>query len=154
MNQVNKNTGKISFVFAISGKQNQWPFGQVQFRVSVPLLTFTTKLSSYRLIPLLAWWISMGLGAGAHFCSVSNLQNNVYKFNTSRVCVQMAPFRWEKVREGLREQGRGQGRDTHGWQGEQAGCSCNVYKYTQAQQCSCSYTWAYAAAFLSPLNSM
>lgn len=152
MKQANKTTGKNVFCiwnFKETKPVDFWP-GAIY--CLTPLLTFTAKLSWYGLMLLLAWWIHIVWGAWAHFCFASNLQSNVFTINTCRVWAQVAHFRWEEVRDGLREQGGGQRRHTQTARGSRQGAAV-MYTHTYAQRCSCSYTRGYTDAFLSPLNS-
>lgn len=103
-------------------------------------------------ILIIAWWISRILGSWAHFCFASNLQNNIYKSNTysmsSDVSFLMGGGEWGPARAGQKAKER---------HAEMAGRSRQgaavIYTHIHPQHCSYSYTWAYADAFCSPLNS-
>lgn len=103
-------------------------------------------------ILIIAWWISRILGPRADFCFASNLQNNVYKFITCNLSSDgsflMGGSEWGSARAGQKAKER---------HAEMAGRSRQgaavIYTHLHAQHCSCSYTWACADAFCSPLSS-
>lgn len=150
MKQVNKNTGKTWFVSGISREQNQrnfWPGAIYCLNSSAYFHSKTRLIWAHTTAS-----ISMVSGAWSNFCfqTFKLMFTNVILAEPELRWLLSGGKKWGRVCKS-RVEGRGNScvDDKESRQGAALMCT-RIY----AQQCSCSYMWVYADAFVSPLKSM